>query len=317
MTDNQVSDLDDSTTAMAQQPQAGLACTALSMSLREPLSGSAGWASTWLLIENRDSWASHAVKDLLPPPLRELLSPVRWNTQLVRELDDRRTEGSLRVWLVDVASHTTWQWSVEDSEAQFTLIASLAAGAPNAPGRVVEQPFLLVCTNGKRDACCALFGRAVLTDLVHGHMRQAGLAESHPLALESTHLGGHRFSPVVVALPSSYQYRCADATQAEAILEAAKAGLIHPQGLRGSTMKQSPEQVVELELRNRLNQWHVDTPWVAQTSIDSGVAHVVGECDGTAFEAQLTLRTGQPRRESCVGDPKPLHWWELTSLSQG
>jgi len=49
----------------------------------------------------------------------------------------------------------------------------------------------LVCTNGKRDICCAQLGRPLLEQL------EAAGRE----VWETTHIGGHRFGPVHLTLP--------------------------------------------------------------------------------------------------------------------
>ena len=67
--------------------------------------------------------------------------------------------------------------------------SNLIAGdivAPLHPERVD-----LVCTNGKRDICCAQLGRPLLERLE---------AEGREV-WESSHIGGHRFAPVHLSLP--------------------------------------------------------------------------------------------------------------------
>ena len=51
---------------------------------------------------------------------------------------------------------------------------------------------LLVCTNGKRDECCALLGRPIAQRCAPGAPGRVW---------ESNHLGGHRFAPTVTLLP--------------------------------------------------------------------------------------------------------------------
>ena len=54
------------------------------------------------------------------------------------------------------------------------------------------DPALLVCTNGRRDQCCALEGRELVT----------ALAARHDVVWEASHLGGHRFAPTAVVMPT-------------------------------------------------------------------------------------------------------------------
>ena len=54
-----------------------------------------------------------------------------------------------------------------------------------------------MCTNGRRDRCCALLGRPLAAEIV---------AAGHSEVWEVTHLGGHRFSPTMLVLPHGYAY---------------------------------------------------------------------------------------------------------------
>ena len=66
----------------------------------------------------------------------------------------------------------------------------VATGSPH------NRPLLLVCTHSKRDLCCAMYGRPLA----------AGLASNPNYAQavwETSHLGGHRFAPTAVQLPTA------------------------------------------------------------------------------------------------------------------
>jgi len=51
----------------------------------------------------------------------------------------------------------------------------------------------LICTNGKRDVCCAIEGRRLIDEL-------SNIADHH--YWECSHLGGHRYAPSVLLLPA-------------------------------------------------------------------------------------------------------------------
>ena len=76
-------------------------------------------------------------------------------------------------------------------------VEALAAG--NLPGRgdLVDEPLLLVCTNGRRDPCCSVAGRALADRLA---------ATAPQRIWECSHLGGHRFAPTALMLPTGYAY---------------------------------------------------------------------------------------------------------------
>lgn len=294
--------------------QQHMTCSDLARSNGESIIGTAAWARSWLLIENRDAWPSHAVNDLLPSAIRTRIAEAGWNAQFVREFDDRRESDSRgktwRLWFVDSSKNTIWLWESDNQRNQLSTIEALLNGQP-APGVELKQPFLLVCTNGKRDACCAVSGREILKGLTDASRN----ATPTPVAVESTHLGGHRFAGVVVALPHSYQYRCDSAEHAKQILAAAQQGVIHPIGLRGHTAKQSPAQVAEIAVREKLGIWNFSSSLSMECKVSDRQAEVRGVIGTKAFTASLTLIAGEPRRESCSGDAKPLHFWHCTNLT--
>ena len=84
-----------------------------------------------------------------------------------RELDDPRALGEL-------------------DPAAFADCAAPGFGAP-------AEAALLVCTHGRREVCCAKYGRPVA---------QALAARYGPLVWETTHVGGDRFAANLVVLPS-------------------------------------------------------------------------------------------------------------------
>src|SRR6185312_1871161 len=108
------------------------------------------------------------------------------------------------------------------------------------PGRPVPDPLLLVCTHGRRDRCCALDGRALVKALV-----EAG----EPDVWESTHLGGHRFAPTALVLPTGYLYGRLDVGGAVAAHKAAAVGEVEPALCRGRSTWTQPGQVAELAVR--------------------------------------------------------------------
>ena len=61
-------------------------------------------------------------------------------------------------------------------------------------------PLLLVCAHEQRDPCCGLDGQALLDAL-------AG-----PDVFACSHLGGHRFAPTAMVLPTGYVYGHLDAS---------------------------------------------------------------------------------------------------------
>jgi len=98
---------------------------------------------------------------------------------------------------------------------------------PLDAGELDPESLYLVCAHSKRDVCCALRGRPLAAAL---DARRPGRV------WECSHTGGHRFAPIVLALPTGALYgRVPEpgADGADALIAATERGQIIPELLRG------------------------------------------------------------------------------------
>ena len=170
-------------------------------------------------------------------------------------------------------------------------------------GLAVTEPMFLVCTNGKRDACCALRGRALMTALSVAH------AES---VWECTHLGGHRFAGNLVCLPDGIVYGRVSAIDGPALVEAYLGGRVDTSVLRGRSAWPAPAQVAEVLLRERSGLNGLDeVRLVGADVLDDAADVVLATADGESHRFILRAeRSAPPRPTSCRADEleEPLHW---------
>lgn len=113
-----------------------------------------------------------------------------------------------------------------------------------ALSREPEQPAateIWVCTHGSRDACCARLGVPLLQKA-----RELGYR-----AVECSHLGGHRFAPVIMAMPWWRCFGRLGAGELGPLLEALEAGQACPEFHRGLGVLPAHGQVLEGELWKR------------------------------------------------------------------
>ncbi len=161
---------------------------------------------------------------------------------------------------------------------------------------------LLVCTNAKRDACCALLGRALSGRLAED-------AETDPDAVwESDHLGGHRFAPTAVVLPSGYVHGRLDGPAARAVLREAAAGRVDIQHCRGRSTWSRPGQAAELALRAELQEYATDAVLVLGERLLDPVpgdpAHAASEGPGRAGATRCFWRRVTATSAPCSPRPK-------------
>lgn len=102
-----------------------------------------------------------------------------------------------------------------------------------------QEAYYLVCTHGSRDRCCGTFGYPVFKTLEAQNSRRV---------LEVSHLGGHRFAPVVVAFPEWRYFGHLTSGNCEEFDQLLASGLPYHQHYRGHGQLNKYLQTVEAEL---------------------------------------------------------------------
>lgn len=233
-------------------------CSVLSLDTDEPLAGTARHARAWLLIEQSGPWGSHALTESHLP--RDIGRDIEARTDgtLVEPLLIRRPGrhadahhgGERAVFVASVAPDRRWvhRWVVDNDDDLATWVRtfdpeSVASGQPPSGGALWSSPLLALCTHAKRDLCCALRGRALLDEL-----RTSATQPVSEWLWECSHLGGHRFSPTALALPSGLVIGRADAADCIAALDG-EVPFDHARGLSGL---EPAAQVADLAVRSAL-----------------------------------------------------------------
>ncbi len=166
-----------------------------------------------------------------------------------------------------------------------------------------RTPHLLVCTNGKRDVCCAVRGRPVAHESARRMPDQVW---------ECSHTGGHRFSPTGILLPYCQVYARLTPDLAVDALGQAGRGLM-PDALntswhnRGRTVWPKAAQAAEVGVREHTGEVRLSAltvvvhqdgdHWLAHVSDDAGHTWKVTarEVDGPSL-ASSCLKTARPSR---------------------
>lgn len=298
--------------SMTAQAETGISsCSALSAALGEPLAGTAPVAPGWLLIEQPGAWGHKAVtqSDFDPAIGAELErrgSAAGVRIGLIRR-PGRNAHGAARTaYAASTRPGASWVRRVDFTHGRDLLDLDLAdlSGAGRPAG---SDPMLLVCTNAKRDTCCAVLGRALASEL-----DAAGLD-----LWESSHLGGHRFAPTGVLLPTGYAYGRWDAAAARAAVEAAAAGAMTADRCRGRSAYDRPGQIAELAVREAIGETGADAIVVDDAA--AGDRRVVRHLDGRRWEVTLApMALGPATADPCAGktiEPRALTVEAVTALA--
>jgi hypothetical protein len=134
-----------------------------------------------------------------------------------------------------------------DGEARRLRLSSygdLAVLDIDREGEPVDGPLVLVCTHGRRDACCARLG-VPLFDALQPHVPEE-------LLWQSSHQGGHRFAANVLALPQGVQLGRVPPADASNVAAALLDGRIPLAYYRGRTLHGPSAQVAEAAVRQEL-----------------------------------------------------------------
>ena len=273
-------------------------CSARSEQLDEPMIGSIDQRVRWLLVEDRSAWGEKAVRDVLGAELEAAAKVRGMRLLLVRRREgDPAADAVRRVFLVDTEAGSMAVRSISSLDELPALLDVPVAefGAPLA------DPILLVCTNGKRDACCALRGRALMTALAADHGERTW---------ECTHLGGHRFAANLVCLPDGIVYGRVAPTDGPRLADAYVAGRLDPALLRGRSAWPIPAQVAEQALRRSRDLFGLDDVALVEATIDGDRASVVLAAAGRMHRYDLVAEHGEPRLISCRASEseRPVHW---------
>ncbi|GAB3436573.1 sucrase ferredoxin [Phycicoccus ginsengisoli] len=199
-------------------------------------------------------------------------------------------------WLLEV--------TVEDPAALLGAdLDALARGdrdavAASLPGAVPTDPVLLVCTNGRRDVCCAVRGRPVAADA-------AALRPGR--VWEASHTGGHRFAPTGVLLPHGATLARLDAGLAAAVLDEGGTGhlpaaVLGPSHDRGRSALAPDAQAAESHVRAE----HAVTELAALVTEpvdDVAGRYAVRHRDGRAWVVQVDQHGAGELAESCGKAP--------------
>ncbi|TDW22487.1 hypothetical protein EV650_1324 [Kribbella kalugense] len=156
----------------------------------------------------------------------------------------------------------------------------------------VDEPVVLVCTNGKRDGCCAILGRPLVS----------ALAERAPGRVwEANHLGGHRFAPTATYLPAGTMHGHLTVETAVEALAAADRGETVLTGLRGRSTWTKRGQAAEVAVRELTGELSLDALRVVAEGPETvTVQHV----DGRSWIVPVTSAPADPPRpDSCGKEP--------------
>jgi hypothetical protein len=227
-----------------------------------------------------------------------------------------------RVYLAGGLADRPWmvEKSVDDPEGLLRLPwAALRGGDIEAVLECVPKldrspvPVLLVCTNSRRDICCALRGRPVALEC----------SEQRPSRVwECSHTGGHRFAPTGVLLPHGQTFARLSETSAVAAVDASSRGEVPLELLgtaydRGRSHLSPAAQAAESTVRAQILEPRLlalSTTAAPLLGRENAWACQVTHVDGRHWDVVAVRESGgSDRPESCGKAPVPTWQWSVLS----
>lgn len=298
-------------------PEGAAFCREASIGAGEPIAGTAA-ADTyvWLVLEHARPWGAKALPESdLPEEVKSRLEG--WadeipgaRVQLVRGRDDVSRTGELSFFVADSRPEhrAVVRFGLRSPEALLELdlpdvLARLREGREVPGGETPDRPIMWVCTNGKRDRCCAKWGTPVYN---------AACANQGVDVWQTTHLGGHRFAATLLWLPEGFCFGRVTPDEVPALIEAALRGdLYRLDRVRGRTALDAPGQAAEVAWLERTGARSMGAvAGCSSAGDDERRVVTITDSEGSSHELHVRHHAfGTSAVPSCAKPAKPVAGW--------
>jgi len=222
-------------------------CSDLAWEYGVPLVGSATRGDVWFLVEYRGSWGSKAFEEsTIPEAVKTYLTSFTEGDQQVRILLIRKgpkgasiSEDGLTFFVgcTSALQPRLYEYPIKSYEDILNIdITPIVSGASDDPSHLRPDPLYLVCTNGRRDKCCAVYGPDVY---------QALSEEAGDAVWQSSHIGGHNQAPIMLFFPHGVNYGHTTPSEARRLVRAYQQDQVILHHYRGRVCYENHQQAAE------------------------------------------------------------------------
>lgn len=292
-------------------------CSQLSQHVSMP--GSAPTAQRWWLIESFGSWGSHAVRDSATPWIRRWAQRINDDARvlLIRHAREHRPnpDATRRIFTFTPQDTHVLSTTVRPDEDLSDL--DLTREPTSLRWSIaISPPRLLVCTNGKRDLCCAQLGRSMIASWEQTN----GLTND---VWECTHLGGHRFAPTAMTVPAGYvlgRLTADTVPHPEAVIE----NHLPVNLLRGRSDLPAPAQVADIAVRQAMGYTQssdildcsiIDIHSANADSTESSAVVEVVDARGSIWRVLVREQVLDHVTASCGAESKSTRIWSAVEVA--
>jgi len=221
-----------------------LLCTDIAWKHGVPLMGTATRGDIWFLIEYPSRWEakafesseiSNAVKTHIEAAKGERY---KVRTLLIRKPERKDQRGiQFFIGITSPQNPRLYSCKLENYDEILDIdILSLVSSQSGDSAFLRPEPLYLVCTNGRRDKCCSIYGPEVYQVISN---------EAGDAAWQSSHIGGHNQAPIMMFFPHGVNYGHATPSEAVRLVRAYRNGSIVLHHYRGRVCYESHVQAAE------------------------------------------------------------------------
>lgn len=277
-------------------------CSAIAREQDEPLFGTAPHSQAWVLLEQPGAWGPDALTTSAIDPevgaeLNRLSKEHGFRIMLIRRGAGRSSGGARSCFLARSAQSETWMERLEMANPAELLTVDLDVLSRPLPPGLGEPagPLWAICTHGRRDPCCAEYGRR----LIRMWAENAVDDTCHGL-WESSHQGGHRFAANLALFPHALFYGQIEVGNAQQIVDAYRDGRLTLDGYRGRSAFDGVTQAADYLVRRRENITGIDDLRPAgKADLGAGRYRVTFDSPSGEVGVLLEVDEGPLRPESC------------------
>lgn len=249
---------------------ANIFCSVLSRELDEPMFGTAVHNEVWFLLEYDAPWGEKATtQNELPPDVQAWLDEQvaammgRGRVQFIKQERERPNDG-LIFYIIHAREMAPrmFRFELQNYRDLFEIdVPAVLADDGAYDEHLQVAPLYLVCSNGRRDRCCALFG----LELYYNLQTIAG-----DMVWQTTHVGGHRFAANVLTFPDGTYHGRVHTGDVDTFYATRERGEVGLAFLRGRSCYEKVVQAADYYLRREtgerdLQAFRFDGLWSAQS----------------------------------------------------
>ena len=267
-------------------------CSDLARDYEIPLVGTATRGDIWFLLEYSGAWGAKAFEESdIPQNVKNFLSDFRVDDKRIRILlirqDRLKTHPGIHLFVGQTfpTEPRLYEYQLDDyADIQKLDFSWLSTGEEGSLKHLREEPLFLVCSNGRRDKCCARYGPAIYQELVE---------EAGDSVWQSSHIGGHNQAPIMLFFPHGVNYARTTPAEARSLVREYQHGRLVLNHYRGRVGIEPHVQAAEHFWRKSTGV--LDLPGMrvesfSQVSEDQWDVKIVGTIGDSSKPIQLERR---------------------------